>query len=280
MVKMSSLRNLLRAAVLVTVAMAFLMPAPLRAGLLPLTLEEMVAVADEVVAVRVAETKSELAQGRITTTTRLTVLETYKGKSKGELELTSLGGRVGTLVMDVPNIPTFHKGEESILFLSRPIDRMSDKARAHFNLDSPMVKSFQVIGGHQGKFLLISNEGIPNSSERKGNDPIPFNTKVVRRAGALTGDPQKAPNWSDFRSSVQALVVAQEQKAAEKGPKTEITGIIGKFHIPEKIFDKTIRHFDPLPSMAYASDEELGVLKKALEEAQKAANAGGEDKDE
>ncbi|MCC5876320.1 MAG: hypothetical protein JJU11_08905 [Candidatus Sumerlaeia bacterium] len=280
MVKASIPQNILRVVALATIALFLAVPTGVRAAALPLTLEQMVAIADQVVAVRVVETKSEMASGRITTTTRFSVLENYKGDLKGEAEITYLGGRWGSLVMDVPNMPTFNKGEEAVLFLSRPIDRMPEKVREKYNMDSPLVQSYQVIGGHQGKFLLVNEEGIPNVSDRKAKDAIPFNTRVVRQAGAMRGDPNKGPNWADFHSSLTALSAAYEAKVAEKGEKKEIPGILGKFHIPSRLSDKNIRRFDPLPSMAYASDEELQKLQEAADKAIKARGATkGEDED-
>lgn len=280
MVKASIPQSILRMVVLATIALVLALPTGARASTLPLSLEQMVAIADQVVAVRVVETKSEMAAGRITTTTRFNVLENYKGDLKGEAEITYLGGRFGKVVMDVPNMPTFNKGEEAVLFLSRPIDRMPEKVREKYNMDSPLVQSYQVIGGHQGKFLLVNEEGIPNVSDRSDKDVIPFNARVVRQAGAMRGDPEKGPNWSNFHASLTALAAAYEAKVAEKGAKQEIPGILGKFHIPNRMADKNIRRFDPLPSMAYASDEELQKLQEAADKAIKARNAAeGEDED-
>lgn len=244
------------------------------ASTVPLTLEQLVAVADEVVTVRVAGSEAKISQGRITTTTKMEVLETFKGEMKGSEEITYLGGRWRSLVMDVPNVPQFRKGEEAVLFLSRPIDRMPDEMKAQYNLDSPLVQSYQVVGGYQGKFLLVDNEGLPNVSERKDNDPIPFNTRVVRQAGASTGDPSKSPEWSDFQSAITFLVQTQKAKASSDADPVAIGGIMGKFHVPERSDSPAIRRFDPLPSMAYASDEELKALQDKMSKAHEARKSG------
>lgn len=250
------------------------------AATVPLTLEQLVAVADEVVAVRVVGNESNISQGRITTTTTMEVLETFKGEMKGTEEITYLGGQWRSLVMDVPHIPRFNKGEEAVLFLSRPIDQMPESLKAEYNLDSPLVQSHQVVGGYQGKFLLVSAEGLPNVSERKADDPVPFSMRVVRQAGATTGDPDKSPNLGDFRSALTFLVQAEKAKAAGEEDPVSIGGIMGKFHIPERSNNPVIRRFDPLPSMAYAGDEELKALQERLDKAREGVqddDGGGED---
>src|SRR5262245_52203113 len=84
------------------------------AARVPMTLEELVAVSDEIVAVRVLESHSHPYEQRtIVTTSKYQVLENFKGISKGEQEITYPGGKVGTLVMGVPDIPRLDKGEEA-----------------------------------------------------------------------------------------------------------------------------------------------------------------------
>lgn len=261
-------------------ALALLFPAGVRAAVIPLTLEEMVAVADEVVVVRGTGTRSELVStGRIYTTADFLVVENLKGSMTGKSSISYLGGRYKDLVMVAPGIPSLREGEEAVLFLSKPLERLPEKAKAQYNPDSPMVNSFLVVGGHQGKFV-ISNQTAEGQKIRTGAEPIPAGAPVGRSLSTVphTKAAGGAVTYGEFAATVRGLVAKSQQKAATKGKGDTITGIYGKFAVPERGDDPVARAFDPLPSMAYMSDAELKSLReKALQGTAAAADKSSQE---
>jgi hypothetical protein len=267
-------QSLLRLLILAVALLAA--PTAGRAATVPLTLEQLMAVADAVVAVRVVDTKSQLADGRITTTADLQVIESFKGALAGRQQLTYLGGHWRQMVMAVPDIPTLTPGEEAVLFLSRPADRLSEKAKSGLNLNSPLIASMQIVGGHQGKFLIVNREGNPELKARTGDAKIPALHKIRRTATLSGAKVDDAPNYSEFAAALHQLAARQAEKAAAKGPREAIDGIVGRFAIPDKSADPLLRRFDPLPSIAYSTDAELEQIKAQIKTLQEQAASGPE----
>jgi hypothetical protein len=252
-----------------------LMAATLPAASIPLRLEELVAISDEVVTGRVTSIQTEVRDKKIITTARVQVIESLKGKSAGtELLVSSLGGRHGQLVMEVPQVPKFHTGEEAVLFLSKPASRLPKSSQDKLDKSSPLVANFQVVGGHLGRFNIVDGEGLSNFS-RKGSEEIPSTLTVGRRSIGRGSDTKSVgATLEDFKSAVSDLVSAEKTKRAQKGAEDKITGVVGKFAIPEKSTNAIIRSFDPLPAIAYATPEEYQKLNEAAKAAARKAAEG------
>lgn len=258
-----------------SIMMAFVLALGALAGtasaqVVPMTLEEMYAISDTVAAVRVEETRTEPYEGLIITKARVRSVEVLKGRLGAETELALLGGDYKQLSMRVPSLPMLDKGEEVLLFLSNPSEKLPRAARQKLDASSPLIASPQIVGGWQGKLSIVRSEA-EKEMQITGSAPIPESAKVTRRgprAGnvALAG----APAYSEVRGALQRLET--RQKAAEKDAKTStrrIPGVPGEYRIAERTDDPVLRRFDPLPSMAYLSEEELAELQR-----QAAANGG------
>ncbi len=240
------------------------------AGAVPLTIEEMTAIADEIVTVEVVETRSRVWNGRIVTDVEFEVLENFKGSMTGHQTITHQGGRYAGLVQHVPAIPSYRKGEQAILFLSRPFDRLSEQDKARFNPESPLVSSPQTVGGRQGKLGLERTAGYATPDWDK-NSGIGVDKAAKVSPGVATRSPQlpsAAPNYEQFSSALRDL--ANEQKSLKDNNESlkQIPGVYGVFSVPKRTSSATLRHFDPLPQMAYYDDEMLDALRRAAEKQQ------------
>ncbi len=253
-----------------------------RAAVIPLSFEQLMAVSDEVVTVRVAEDKSEIASmGRITTSSTMYVVDNFKGKMAPgkKMTMTYLGGRVGNMVMEVPGIPRLKEGEEAVLFLARPLNQMPKALKDNYNTESPLVGGLQVVGGFQGKINIL-NETADGKTVRKSDESIPFNARVARVQMKSSAKLFKSDmTYGQFRSSLAELAEKQKTKQAQKGRPDRIKGLRGNYAVPERSDDPVIRAFDPLPSMAYMSDEELDALKKQVRSQQAARQAESENQE-
>lgn len=247
------------------------------AARLPMTLEELVAVSDEIVAVKVIESKSHAYNRQIVTTSRFQVIDTFKGKMTGTQEITYLGGQVGPLVMAVPDIPRLNKDEQAVLFLSNPTKRLSKDRQKNYNMSSPMVNGYSIVGGPQGKLSIV---GAESSSSTAKSAAIDSSAKVTRISGLDgAGDKaQEANSYAAFSASLRGVVSAHQKKSLEKGGLKEIAGINGKFAVPERSSDPVIRAYDPLPSMAYMSKAELDAAMEKVWADQAAKQQGSQPK--
>ncbi|MCC6547428.1 hypothetical protein IT570_09695 [Candidatus Sumerlaeota bacterium] len=224
-----------------------------RASVVPLSLEELVAIADQVVEVEVTDSTSHPYKNMIVTTSKFQVVDRLKGDLKGEQSITYLGGRVGKLVMEPTNVPQLQRNDRAILFLSKPYERLPKELKSRYNASSPLLNSYSIVGGVQGKLDVFAGE--------KGG-----RAKIVRGATATAlgkGDKSREVDAETLKSSIRTLVSAQATKAAKKDFKT-IKGVYGTFAIPDRSTDPAVRAFDPLPGMAYMSTEEINA---AVEEA-------------
>lgn len=252
------------------VAMMLAQLAP--ASMLPLKLEELVAVSDAIVTVRVTRTEQGFIGRHLYTTAHLEVLDTIKGKVEpGPLSISYLGGRHQIIHVHVPQTPKLQEQEEVTLFLSQPVKRLPKSVTDRLNMNSPLVQSYQIVGGQLGRFSLLSKDGRPNKT-RKGSEAIPSDLLATRAVMKRTADGKSAiaPTYGDFRAAVAQLVEAEKQKIASKGATDEIKGVYGAFAIPEKSSNPIVRLFDPLPEMAYMSPEEFEALNSKVQEQQKA----------
>ncbi len=250
---------------------AFALVAPrAQAGAVPLSIEEMTAIADDIITVEVVETRSRVWNGRIVTDVRFDVLENFKGAMSGQETLTHQGGRYGGIVQHVPTIAQFRKGEQAILFLSRPYERLSEKDKERFNAESPLVASPQVVGGRQGKLRIERVPGYATADwDKNSGIGVDEAAKVTSSAAARSPElPSEAFNYSQVSTALHELAAEQKSLADDNARLKQIPGVYGVFSVPERKSTAVLRGFDPLPQMAYYDDEMLDALRRSVEQHQ------------
>ena len=237
------------------------------ATVVPLTVEEMTAIAEDIVTVRVEETKTSAFEGMIITTARCAVVDTLKGDMAGETAITYVGGSYGGLTLEAGGLAKLRKGEETILFLNRPYERLSKSQKAKVNVSSPLVQTPKIIGGWQGKLSLVSDPEA--AAKRKGTDPVPVKAGVSRLSPrGVDPQPKNAPEYQQVAGAIRKLAQSQQTLKSRGATLKKIKGVNGEFAVPERVKDPVIRAFDPLPPMAYMSKKELEALKKQHQEEQ------------
>lgn len=252
---------------------AALMPSAGPAAVVPLTMEEMVAVADDIVTARVTATEEKFAGRQIVTTAKLEVVESFKGTLSGETEVTYLGGKVGKLVMAAPGFPTLKKGETVTLFLSSPVKRLPAAQQKAYNATSPVVASPQVVGGFQGVFRVMESTQSDAVTKSGAVDLSTGVTRHVNSNGATAAASAPQATYGELRAAIADLVASQKKLSSQKAAPKSIAGVRGSFVIPTKSTHPAVRRFDPLPSIAYSSDEELKAIHKNLDDQAKARAA-------
>lgn len=121
-------------------------PPPSDGGLVgKLTLEQLAAKANSILVGKVTNIACyQEGKGNIYTLVTLSVEQTIKGETEGEVVIRVLGGEVGELEMMVTDTPSFQVGERAVVFL--------DKGEGIFT----------VVGGFQGKFTIDENNMVGN----------------------------------------------------------------------------------------------------------------------
>ncbi len=116
------------------------------ASVIPMDLADLVIRADSVVEVRVSSAEARRGRGSksaeragIVTDNRLRVTRVLKGARSADITITQPGGTVGSVRLEVTELPEFSPGERCILFLNA---------------------QGGVVGGYQGK-LLVENGQVP-----------------------------------------------------------------------------------------------------------------------
>lgn len=264
--------------------------APVGASVVPLTLEEMVAVADEIHTVRVTKTESSFWEGKIITRADVEVVETFKGSLTGTTSLTYAGGRVGPVgMLSLPGTE-LQEGETSVLILSYASSRATTTAeRNALDLSSPLVVSPQLVGGFQGR-LLLANPAAKSAATPGATATAPtasgmqtaegtvsdLNTAVVRRMQPARRANAPAPvTYPELRTALHKLVSDSKALAASGAPARRIAGIRGEYHVPGRSELAAVRALDPLPELAYMSEAEVEMIRVQLREqaARRAAQA-------
>ena len=106
-----------------------------------LTLDDLAARADFIVIGEITHiTCHEEGKGNIYTLITLSVEQTVKGKSEGEMVIRVAGGELDGTNLVVEDAPSFQIGERAVLFLEEREDN-----------------NFSVVGGFQGKFSIDEN---------------------------------------------------------------------------------------------------------------------------
>ena len=249
------------------------------ASVTPLSLEELVAVSDEIHTFKVESTESYLYEGKIFTKARLEVLDSFKGDLTGTTEVSYPGGEYRMLGMHAETgMEAVRPGDHAVLFLSYPLRRLPAEARAQFDASSPMAQSPQLVGGFQGRFALkVFPNLVPAGS------PAPKETLLqagvvsrkspgaAKRAdGSLEAQPYPA-----FAEAIRKLVSEERGlRAGGRAAAKKIGGIRGEFYVPQRRADnKVARAFDPLPKIAYVSRAELDEFKRQAAAAAQEAQA-------
>ncbi|HKY31504.1 MAG TPA: hypothetical protein VJV23_03125 [Candidatus Polarisedimenticolia bacterium] len=128
-------------------------------------LSELVRGADRVVHARAAGTRVywDPSGTQIYTDTRFEVVEEAKGRGPRTLTLTTLGGRMGEVVMSVEGTPAFEQGSEAVLFTAAAPD-----GRRH------------LVGFSQGVMRVIEDS---RTGDRFAVSETPAGVTVMERTG-------------------------------------------------------------------------------------------------
>lgn len=247
------------------------------ASVVPLTVEQMVAVADEIHTVEVLGSTTEVHNGKILTRQRVRILERFKGSLADETEIVQIGGRRGPVEMRVDDVPLLEPGETAVVFMSYPLRRLPEAERGHFNQASPIVSAPQFVGGFQGRFG-VTVAAVENA------DTLPETTRALRslRGASVNRTTTMSLNAADgreplvdyqgFAEEIRSLVAEEARLETERTAPVRIGGIRGEFHVPARRKESAaLRAFDPLPSIAYASPEELEAVKARVRAAAEAS---------
>lgn len=253
------------------------------ASVTPLTLEEIVAISDEVHTVKVESTETFFYKGKIFTKAHLEVLESFKGDLTGKTEVSYPGGEYRMLGMHAETgMEAVRPGDHAVLFMSYPVRRMPAEARAQFDAASPMVSAPQLVGGFQGRFeLKVFPNLVPADSPAPRETLLQTATVRRRTSGAArrADGTLETLTYPQFADAIRKLV-AEERNLRSQGRAAakKIAGIRGEFYVPQRREDNTVaRACDPLPKIAYVSREELDEIKRQAALAAEQARARREE---
>lgn len=131
-------------AVLCGLGLTLIVPGLLLAATLePVSLERLIHRAGFIVRGRIqAITPGPIRTGAPSTIIAVSVQDQWKGRRLSAISLLQPRGTEKGITQDVPGLPTFHVGEEVILFLVRAA-----------------LGEYQVVGGRQGKFVVKTVAG-------------------------------------------------------------------------------------------------------------------------
>jgi hypothetical protein len=221
----------------------------------PLSVEDMTALADEIVHAEVATASTEWYNGKMITRYSLAVHDSFKGdKASGQaLELVLPGGEMGKLGAMSPGMPTLDENEEVVLFLQNTLEQARSRGvdLSHVNLDSPLVRSPQIVGGFQGKFTVVRREVEETvGAQRFVREDVRVTRDTPGRALTL----QTAPTLQAFGAHLERL--NDDTKPVKRSVRRIAT--VGNVSVPVKDPQAgALRVFDPLP--AFAQQEPMTV---------------------
>ena len=140
-----------------------------------LNLDDLVRRANKIVAGRVSNSRTLWSSDRklIHTVYTIEVHETMKGESSRTVELTTVGGKIGDIILHVSGMPSFEKGEDTVVFV--------EKAGLYSI----------VVGLGQGKFTVSNGEASNSVTD-------------LAFPGGLPGRPLKMP-VEEFKSQIKRL---------------------------------------------------------------------------
>lgn len=227
------------AALLGLLALPMLLPAQM---VVPLSVEELSAVAEDIVHGTVVESTSDWHKGKLYTRNKVQVHESFKGEhQQGEtMDVLTLGGSFGPLQSIAPTMPKLAEAEEVVVFVSKPATRRRAMG-VEFNEDSPFMVTPQIIGGFQGKMRIIRK---PVQQQQDRLRVSSEDIKITRDAPGRTTSAAEAPSYDQFAAQLRQIL---NQQATRRSTATLPT--IGAVQVPEKRAEATaLRFFDPLPA--------------------------------
>ncbi len=190
-----------------------------QAQLLPMSVDELVGLSEEIVVGTVENTESYFTeQNHIETKVTVVLDDVIKGGlgREGRVEFTVIGGRVGDIVTYSAMLPTFRVGEETVLFLKKRTDAAAKSAEA----------PYRVVAGVRGKKTVETDpetgEKFVRTGVRSSEPPVAFDERpealkrpaIVEKSdsdGSRQSDPRVA--LEDYKAELRG-VVAQEKAAA------------------------------------------------------------------
>lgn len=135
-----------------------------------LTLEDLVKKAHHIVSGRVKQSRTYWSSNgkMILTDFTIEVDESIKGQSSGLLQVTTIGGKIGTLELHVSGMPAFEKDENVVLFTepSGPYEVVLGLGQGKFSVENGEV--FNDVGsllfadGRPGKGVKLPVETFKN----------------------------------------------------------------------------------------------------------------------
>ena len=141
-----------------------------------LNLDDLVKKASKIVVGKVSNSRTFWSDNGklILTSYTIEVQETIKGQASRAVELTTVGGRIGDLVLHVSGMPSFAQGEDAVVFVE----------------NSGTYST--VVGMGQGKFTVTNGE-------------VSNNVTGIAFPDGHPGKPLKMP-LDDFKSEIKRLV--------------------------------------------------------------------------
>lgn len=249
---------------LLLMAVLLVAPGALRASaVVPLTIEELNAVASDVVHGVVEYSETDFYNGKIFTLHTVRVEESFKGgrKSGADVPVVTLGGRMGRIGSVSPGMPTLEEGEEVILFLSRPAEservRRGGPEGQEYNMESPFIANHQIIGGFQGKFKVVRHQVV---HEAHGQRFFIESPRVHRASPGVAASIERAPSLPMFSNQLRSL----NQGERARNTRSRDIPMIGRHEVVERDHAATaLRHFDPMnrrtppdpPAQQHAQDD-------------------------
>lgn len=238
-------------------------PAPARASVVPMSVEAMATVAEDVVHGTIEKQRQEMVNSVPLTISTVVVTERLKGVSTAadgkaeKLDVVSIGGRTDYYGVVSVGQPTLAQGQEVVLFLSNPGRRRLAAGQVATNPDSPMVKYPQVVGGFQGKFDIVRQSPAPATA---GPAAATEQVRVMRptpgRAGVRF---ESLPTLDSFKTQVRALTSGQVPMAPAR---LRLTPQSEPVPVPQELAENTaLRFFDPLPPGPQADAQVVGRIE-------------------
>jgi hypothetical protein len=158
-----------------------------------LSLDQLVAAADNVARVRCVATESRWEDGAIWTVTTFDVVETLKGSLPAQVKVRLPGGRVGHLTVTVDGTPKFNLGGEAIVFLERT-----------------RSGGFSVAGWVEGTFRIARDPRTARETVTQDSSAVAVFDTATR--SFITEGVRQMP-VEQFRARIATAIARQPEKA-------------------------------------------------------------------
>ncbi|MBX3728603.1 MAG: hypothetical protein KF858_05410 [Candidatus Sumerlaeia bacterium] len=251
-------------AMLLTAAWAAMTVPAAASVVVPLSVEQLAAVAEDVVHAKVDKSESGIYKGKIFTRHQLRVEDSLKGatKSGGKLEVVTMGGSFGRLSSIAPGMPTLAEGEEVVLFLSNPAKSYAAKASGvlpALDTESPFIQSPQIVGGFQGKFEVKRREVSDAEGNKSLAPPI-----VFRATPGRVHQPDQLPDLETFKAQLRSVTKTTDKALIT----TQNIATVGPVEVVRQS-DKAgaLRLFDPIVGTGTVREAPKRAAAPAAEQA-------------